>query len=69
MCDLVYGFVGDEGRSLFDVGIGDRVLRLLGRSLFDFERLDGDTVSMFIESLKRHGVSDEVIREALSEVA
>jgi hypothetical protein len=36
----------------------------------DLERLDGDTVSLiFIESLKRHGVSDEVIREALSEVA
>ncbi|MFM7602259.1 MAG: hypothetical protein ACKO7R_13850 [Pseudanabaena sp.] len=35
----------------------------------DLERLDGDTVSMFIESLKRHGVSDDVIREALSEVA
>ena len=35
----------------------------------DLERLDGDTVSIFIESLKRHGVSDEVIREALSEVA
>jgi len=34
----------------------------------DLERLDGDTVSMFIESLKRHGVSDDVIREALSEV-
>jgi predicted DNA binding CopG/RHH family protein len=35
----------------------------------DLERLDADTVSIFIESLKRHGVSDEVIREALSEVA
>jgi hypothetical protein len=35
----------------------------------DLERLDGDTVSMLIESLKRHGVSDEVIREALSEVS
>jgi hypothetical protein len=35
----------------------------------DLERLDGDTVSIFIKSLKRHGVSDEVIREALSEVA
>ena len=35
----------------------------------DLERLDGDTVSIFIESLKRHGVSDAVIREALSEVA
>jgi predicted DNA binding CopG/RHH family protein len=35
----------------------------------DLERLDGDTVSMFIESLKRLGVSDEIIREALSEVS
>ena len=34
----------------------------------DLERLDGYTVSTFIESLKRHGVIDEVIREALSEV-
>ena len=35
----------------------------------DLERLDGDTVSIFIESLKRHGVSDAVIRDALSDVA
>jgi hypothetical protein len=35
----------------------------------DLERLDGDTVSLFIASLKRHGVSDELICEALSEVA
>ncbi|MEA5478534.1 hypothetical protein VB774_12975 [Pseudanabaena galeata UHCC 0370] len=35
----------------------------------DLERLDGDTVSMLIASLKHHGVSDEVIRKALSEVA
>ncbi|MGF2036047.1 MAG: hypothetical protein RMZ43_012150 [Nostoc sp. CmiVER01] len=34
----------------------------------DVERLDGDTVSALIASLKRHGVSDEVIHEALSEV-
>ncbi|MEH2326218.1 MAG: hypothetical protein V7K32_22195 [Nostoc sp.] len=33
----------------------------------DIERLEGDTVSTLIESLKRHGVSDEIIREALSE--
>ncbi|MEH2198096.1 hypothetical protein [Nostoc sp.] len=33
----------------------------------DLERLEGDTVSTLIESLKRHGVSDEIIREALSE--
>ena len=35
----------------------------------DLERLDGDTVSLLIASLKRRGVSDEVIRDALSEVA
>jgi hypothetical protein len=34
----------------------------------DLERLDGDTVSMFIASLKRHGVSDDIIREAMTEV-
>jgi len=34
----------------------------------DLERLEGDTVSAFIASLKRHGVSDEVIHKALSEV-
>ncbi|OYD91225.1 hypothetical protein CDG76_28700 [Nostoc sp. 'Peltigera membranacea cyanobiont' 210A] len=34
----------------------------------DIERLEGDAVSTLIASLKRHGVSDEIIREALSEV-
>ncbi|MEG4284779.1 hypothetical protein QUB68_16745 [Microcoleus sp. A006_D1] len=34
----------------------------------DLERLEGDTVSALIASLKRHGVSEAVIREALSEV-
>ncbi|WP_442786378.1 hypothetical protein [Leptothoe sp. PORK10 BA2] len=33
----------------------------------DLERLEGDTVSALIASLKRHGVSDEVLQEALSE--
>lgn len=33
----------------------------------DLERLEGDTVSALIASLKRRGVSDEVIHEALSE--
>lgn len=33
----------------------------------DLERLEGD-ISALIASLKRHGVSDEVIQEALSEV-
>jgi len=31
----------------------------------DLEHLQGDTVSSLIASLKRHGVSDEVIQEAL----
>lgn len=35
----------------------------------DLERLEGDTVSALIASLKRHGVSEEVIQEALSEVS
>lgn len=34
----------------------------------DLERLEWDTVSALIDSLKRHGVSDELIQEALSEV-
>jgi hypothetical protein len=34
----------------------------------DLERLDGDTVSALVASLKRRGVSDEVIHEALNEV-
>ncbi|MFN9648744.1 MAG: hypothetical protein ACK58Z_09660 [Pseudanabaena sp.] len=29
------GCMGDEGRSLFDEGIGDRVLWVGGRSVFD----------------------------------
>ena len=41
----------------------------LGQGLrADLERLEGDTVSALIASLKRHGVNDEVIQEALSEV-
>jgi len=34
----------------------------------DLERLEGDTVSALIASLKRHGVSDEILQEALEEV-
>ncbi len=34
----------------------------------DLERLEGDTISALIASLKRHGVSDDIIQEALSEV-
>ena len=35
----------------------------------DLERLEGDTVCALVASLKRHGVSDDVIQEALDEVA
>jgi hypothetical protein len=35
----------------------------------DLERFDSETVSALIASLKRRGVSDVVIEEALSEVA
>ena len=34
----------------------------------DLERLEGDTVSALIASLKRQGVSDKVLHQALSEV-
>jgi hypothetical protein len=34
----------------------------------DLEGLEGDTVSALIASLKRHGVSEDVIQEALGEV-
>ncbi|WP_017315423.1 hypothetical protein [Mastigocladopsis repens] len=34
----------------------------------DIERLESDTVSALVASLKRHGVTDEVIHEALSEI-
>jgi hypothetical protein len=34
----------------------------------DLECLEGDNVSALIASLKRHGVSEEVINEALREV-
>ena len=35
----------------------------------DLERLENDTLSALVESLKRHGVSEELISEALNEVA
>jgi len=34
----------------------------------DLERLENDTVSALVESLKRHGISDEILQEALNEV-
>jgi hypothetical protein len=35
----------------------------------DLERLENDTVAALVESLKRHGVREEVITEALNEAA
>jgi hypothetical protein len=35
----------------------------------DLERLGNDTLAAVVESLKRHGVSEEVINAALGEVA
>ncbi len=41
----------------------------IGQSLReDLEKLDSDTVSALVASLKRRGVSEEVIEEALTEV-
>ncbi|MEO0455565.1 MAG: hypothetical protein AAF152_03150 [Cyanobacteria bacterium P01_A01_bin.114] len=41
----------------------------LGQGLrVGLERLEGDTVSALIASLKRRGVGDEVLQEALGEV-
>jgi hypothetical protein len=41
----------------------------IGRGLrADLERLDNDAVLAFIDSLKRHGVREDVIQEALDEV-
>jgi hypothetical protein len=33
----------------------------------DLEHLDSDKVSALVSSLKRHGVSDEIIKDALTE--
>ncbi|HEX9594412.1 MAG TPA: hypothetical protein VGB12_13885 [bacterium] len=35
----------------------------------DLERLESDTVTALVDSLKRHGVSAQVIEEALAEAA
>ena len=34
----------------------------------ELECLEGDTISALVASLKRHGVSDEILKEALGEV-
>ena len=35
----------------------------------DLERLEGDTVTALIASLKRHGVDDAVLQSAMQEIA
>jgi hypothetical protein len=54
----ILGFSGYQPLARAYIGQGLRA---------DLERLEGDTVSALIASLKRHGVSDEVLQEALSE--
>ena len=54
------GFSGYQALIRAYIGQGLRV---------DIQRLESDTVSELIAGLKRRGVSDEVIHEALSEVA
>ena len=34
----------------------------------DLERLEGDNLSAFIESLKRRGVSEKIVNEALQDI-
>ena len=54
------GFSGYQPLVRAYVGQGLRV---------DIERLENDTVGAFVESLRKHGVSEEVITEALGEVS
>ncbi len=56
---IMLGFSGYEPLIRAYIGQGLRV---------DLERFESDTVSALIASLKRRGVSEEVIHEALSEV-
>jgi hypothetical protein len=52
------GFSGYQPLARAYIGQGLRV---------DLERLEGDTIPALIASLKRRGVSDDVLQEALSE--
>ncbi|WP_416673975.1 hypothetical protein [Egbenema bharatensis] len=54
----ILGFSGYQPLARAYIGQGLRA---------DLERLEGDTVSALIASLKRHGVSDEILQEALGE--
>ncbi|MGK7901867.1 MAG: hypothetical protein AB4352_10715 [Hormoscilla sp.] len=56
---LVLGFSGYQPLMRAYIGQGLRV---------DMERLENDKVSVLIDSLRRRGVSDEVIYKALHEV-
>jgi hypothetical protein len=54
----ILGFSGYQPLARAYIGQGLRA---------DLERLEGDTISALIASLKRHGVSDKVLQEALGE--
>jgi putative aminopeptidase FrvX len=54
------GFSGYQPLVRAYVGQGLRV---------DLEQLENDTMAALVESLKRHGISEEVINAALDEVA
>jgi hypothetical protein len=53
------GFSGYQPLIRAYVGQGLRV---------DLERFDSDTVTALVESLKRHGVSEDIINEALADM-
>mgnify|MGYP000187144321 CR=1 FL=1 len=57
---LLLGFSGYQPLIRAYIGQGLRT---------DLERFEGDAISALISSLKRRGVSDEIISEALSEIA
>lgn len=56
----ILGFSGYQG--LLKAYVGQSLRR-------DLERLDNDAVTALVSSLKRHGVSEDVITEALNDVA
>ncbi len=56
----VLGFTGYQ--ALLKTYVGQGLRR-------DLEHLDNDTVSALVSSLKRHGVSDALIAEALNEAS
>ncbi|PPJ62517.1 hypothetical protein [Cuspidothrix issatschenkoi] len=55
----ILGFCGYQPLIRAYIGQGMRV---------DLEKLENNTVNALIASLKRHGVSDDVIHEALTEI-